>query len=188
MGRLRIVTAMAATAALMAPALAHATAANLFYERTLMSAADARCDLFTPQIGQALTASQAQARGAALRSGVDAHTLGQVEARARAKAAATPCKSPDLGTAATRVRTAFDGYAKLSRQAYPGDIAAWQADRSSTKPRWRLAQTTRFGFDRLLLGSCGAFSLCRFLLGSRLLGWRFLGRTLRRLFLGFRLL
>ena len=46
----------------------------------------------------------------------------------------------------------------------------------------------RFGFDRLLLGSCGAFSLCRFLLGSRLLGWRFLGRTLRRLFLGFRLL
>ena len=139
----------------LAPALAHASAANLFYERTLMSAADARCDLFAPQVSSALAAAGAQARGAALRSGVDTATLAGVEQRARAKAAATACRSPDLATAAGRVRSAFDGYAKMSRISYPGDIAGWQADRSSSKPRWRLAQSTRFGFDRLQFGLAG---------------------------------
>ena len=152
MGRLPLILGLAAA---LTPAWAHASAADLFYERTLMSAADARCDLFAPQVSSALAAAGAQARGAALRSGVDTATLAGVEQRARAKAAATACRSPDLATAAGRVRSAFDGYAKMSRISYPGDIAGWQADRSSSKPRWRLAQSTRFGFDRLQFGLAG---------------------------------
>ena len=52
-------------------ALLAANAADQLYERTLMSAADDRCRLFSPTISAALDASRAQARGATLRSGVD---------------------------------------------------------------------------------------------------------------------
>ena len=154
MGRLHILLGMLAA---LAPGLAQAAAGDLFYERTLMRAADARCRLFAPPVGQALAAAQAQARGAALRSGVEGRALNQIEARARARAAATPCGSRDLRVAAGRVRSAFAGYAKLTRQTYPGDIAPWRADRTrSAEPRWRLAQETRLGFDRLRFGLLGA--------------------------------
>src|ERR1700758_2248360 len=51
------------------PGFAHAQILDLVYERTVMTAADARCDLFTPEISAALAAAQAQAHGAALRAG-----------------------------------------------------------------------------------------------------------------------
>ncbi|NEX93852.1 hypothetical protein G3573_13830, partial [Caulobacter sp. 17J65-9] len=92
----RIGTAIALAAAL-APLAAQALgSADLFYERTLMRAADDRCGLFAPQISTALDAAASQARGAALRSGTTAAALSSVESRAKAKAAATPCASPDL--------------------------------------------------------------------------------------------
>ncbi|HYD43681.1 MAG TPA: hypothetical protein VEA79_00290 [Phenylobacterium sp.] len=154
MGRFHILLGLLAA---LAPGLAHAAAGDLFYERTLMRAADARCRLFAPPVAQALAAAQAQARGAALRSGVEGRVLTQVEARARARAAATPCGSRDLATAAARVRSGFAGYARLTRQDYPGDIAPWRADRTpAAEPRWRLAQETRLGFDRLRFGLLGA--------------------------------
>jgi hypothetical protein len=142
---------------LAAPVLAQATAVDAFYERAVMTAADQRCRLFTPELGSALQASEAQARGAALRSGVKDASLEQVEQRADAKVASIPCSSRDIATAASRVRTAFDGYSKLVRMNYPGDIADWTADRSTSRrvAIWKLSQTAQFSGAQLVFGLAG---------------------------------
>jgi len=143
-------------ASAVAPGFAHAHPADLFYERAVMSAADARCGLFAPDVGAALAAGAAQARGAALRAGTSQDSLRQIEQAARVKAAAFDCRSPDILTAAARVRTAFSGFAKLSRLTYAGDIADWRADRDIGRGvRWRLAQDTSFGADRMAFGLAG---------------------------------
>ena len=134
-----------------------ASAADLYYERTLMAAVDTRCRLFEPAIGAALKSAAAQARGAALRSGVAQDSLVSVERRARNRAASARCDSPDIATAATRVRTAFKGYAQLTRMTWPGDIADWRGDRTVTRlgPLWRLSQASSFGHDRMIFGFGG---------------------------------
>lgn len=139
-----------------APGVATAGAVDLFYERTVMTAADSRCSLFDAPTGAALAAGQAQARGAVLRAGTDQATLKAVEGRARQKAALTPCNSEDLNLAAARVRQAFEGYAQLSRMSYPGDHAPWLADRASGEAaRWRLQQPVSFGWNRMVFGLAG---------------------------------
>jgi hypothetical protein len=149
---------LASTAALAAPtALFAATAADQLYERTLMTAADGRCRLFAPAIGSALDAARAQARGATLRSGAPQAQVEALEQRARAKAAGVACGSKDLTTAADRVRQAFDAYKTMQRITYPGDVASWQAERTSsaTIPVWRLSQPSSFGPDKLIFGLAG---------------------------------
>jgi hypothetical protein len=150
-------TAAVLTAGLAAPALAHATAVDAYYERTVMTAANQRCGLFTPQLASALASSQAQARGAALRSGATSVGLAQVELRARGKAGAIPCNSPDISKAAERVRTAFDGYSRLQKMNFPGDSAGWLAvrDTSQRGPIWKLSQSERFGWNSLIFGLAG---------------------------------
>ncbi|WP_374571597.1 hypothetical protein [Phenylobacterium sp.] len=143
-------------AVLAAPALAMAGPVDLFYERTVMTAANARCELFEPQVAAALTAARVQAHGASLRSGVSEEDLDAVARRARAKADAAPCDSADITTAAERVKTAFAGYARLLRMDYPGEISSWQADRGTGRAaRWRLAQTVPFGWDKMVFGLAG---------------------------------
>lgn len=143
-------------AALAAPALAMAGPVDQFYERTVMTAADGRCALFEPGVGAALAAAQAQARGAALRSGVSEAELADVERRARTKAGEAACGSADLNLAADRVKTAFEGYARLTRMNYPGELSDWTADRGSgSVARWRLVQNVAFGWDRMVFGLAG---------------------------------
>jgi hypothetical protein len=139
-----------------APGFAQAQPGDLFYERTVMSVADARCDLFTPELGAALAASAAQARGAALRAGTSSGALRNIEINARNKAAQAGCGSPDIIQAAARVKTAFSGYAKITRLTYPGDVAPWRADRTGGRTSsWRLSQETAFGTDRMAFGLAG---------------------------------
>ncbi|HLK24820.1 MAG TPA: hypothetical protein VKT30_09190 [Caulobacteraceae bacterium] len=153
----RLALAAVGLLSLAAPGLAQATAADAYYERALMAAADQRCRLFTPQLASALQAAEAQARGAALRSGFSGGQLAQVEARAEAKVAGVACNSRDIALAATRVRTAFEDYAKLVRMSYPGDVADWRADRSTSRrsPIWKLSQTDAVGGGRLVFGLAG---------------------------------
>ncbi|MFT4253085.1 MAG: hypothetical protein QM608_11420 [Caulobacter sp.] len=153
----RLAATLVGAAALGAAQVAAATPSDLFYERSLMSAAGARCGLFSPSLSGALDAGKAQARGAALRAGASTEQLDGVQQRAHAKAASTPCNSKDLTTAAGRVRKAFEGYALLQRMNYPGDRATWVADRASsaTIPFWRLSQPSNFGGDRLVFGLAG---------------------------------
>lgn len=147
---------MTLAVALAAPGLARATVMDVVYERTVMTAANNRCALFEPPVAAALDAGRAQARNAALRGGADSTVLAAVEQRAQSKAARIPCASPDLVTAAVRVRDAFEGYAKLTRMAYPGDIIGWRADRGAGKSvRWRLAQDVSFGWNSMTFGLAG---------------------------------
>jgi len=148
---------LSAILSLAAPALAQATAIDAFYERAVMTAADQRCRLFTPELASALQAAEAQARGAALRSGYSGGQIAQVQQRADAKVASVPCNSPDIALAATRVRAAFDGYARLVRMNYPGDIADWTADRSTSRrvAIWKLSQTSAFPGGVLEFGLAG---------------------------------
>jgi len=155
---IRTTAALLLATALLIPAQGlAANAADQLYERTLMTAADARCRLFATPVGSALDAARAQARGATLRSGASQGQVEALEQRARAKAASTACNSADLTTAAARVRKAFEAYSGLQRMTYPGDIAAWQAERTSstTIPLWRLSQPASFGNDRLIFGLAG---------------------------------
>jgi hypothetical protein len=141
----------------VSPAAAGGSATSLLYERTVMTAANGRCKLFTPQIAAALDASRIQARGAAVRSGARTDDLLDVERRARSKAALADCRSADMNTAADRVRKGFEGYARMIKMVYPGEVAGWTADRSVSRDgiRWMLLQTSAFGWDRLRFGLTG---------------------------------
>jgi hypothetical protein len=140
----------------LVPGFAHAQPADLFYERAVMSAADLRCGLFAPDVAAALAAGTAQARGAALRAGISPDALRATERAAQAKAAAVDCRSADIVTAATRVKSAFSGFAKVTRLTYAGDVAGWAADRNiSRNLRWQLSQETAFGPDRMAFGLAG---------------------------------
>ena len=151
----RRLAALAGLALVLAPGLAGAAALDLFYERSVMVAANARCGLFTPAIATALEAAKAQARGASLRSGVEEDRLAQVEQQAASRAGGADCASRDVTLAAARVRQAFEGYARLNSIDYPGEIAAWRAEHvvpAAGTAGWGLAQSTRFGFDRMTFG------------------------------------
>lgn len=139
-----------------APGQALAGPTDLFLERTLMSAANRRCGLFTPDLAGALAASAAQARGAVLRAGTDPRAIQALEQRARSEAARIDCRDPRLLGAAARARDAFSVYARMARITYPGQVADWRADRGEGRAaRWRLAQTSRFGADRMTFGLAG---------------------------------
>jgi hypothetical protein len=146
-----------AVLALAGPASAATAAADLYYERALMAAADGACRLFAPPVSSALAAAKAQARSAALRSGMDNAGLRDIESRADAAAAAAGCASPDIAIAAQRVRQAFDGYAHLDHMVYPGENADWLAARppEDGASHWRLSQRDRFGWDVMLFGVVG---------------------------------
>ena len=138
----------AATAVFAAPA-----ASALLYERALMLEANRRCRLFTPAVSGALATSALQARSAARRAGDAPQQLDAVERRAAAKARATSCASPDLATAAGRVRSAHDALSRVTRMHFPGGEAGWAADRTRAKtPRWRVVQKTRLGDEALSFG------------------------------------
>ena len=150
--------AMAAAALLfLFPAGARASAVDLYYERSLMAEAGVRCGLFTPQVQSALVSAREQARGAALRSGVASRDLQATGDRARARARAAACDSRDIALAAQRVRSGFEGYARLIRQDFPGDIAGWKADRSVSAQRlmWRMTQDARQGPVQMRFGIAG---------------------------------
>jgi hypothetical protein len=139
-----------------APCVALAQPTDLFFERTVMTAADGRCSLFTPEVSAALAAGAAQARSAALRAGADAKTLSAREAAARRYAAQLNCASSQVRAEAARVQQAFSGYSRVTRMHYPGDLADWRADRGTGKnARWRLAQDTTFGGGRMTFGLAG---------------------------------
>ena len=148
--------AVLAAALAAAPGQVLAGPTDLFLERTLMSAANARCGLFAPDVAAGLAAGAAQARGAVLRAGTDTRAIQALEQRARIEAARIDCRDPRLTGAAARVRDAFSVYARMARITYPGQVADWRADRGEGRAaRWRLAQTSRFGADRMTFGLAG---------------------------------
>jgi len=155
MGRTKCL--LLAAAALLAPSVVHAAAVDAYYERSVMTAADQRCHLFTGDLASALGAAQAQARGASMRSGVTSAQLDAVQARASTAAGSAACNSADITTAANRVRQAFDGYSKLKTMIYRGDVSSWSANRFESRnyTTWRLSQAEPFGWNNLMFGIGG---------------------------------
>ncbi|MFN3585098.1 hypothetical protein [Phenylobacterium sp.] len=139
-----------------APSAANAGAVDLFVERTVLHAADQRCGLLAPETSAALAAGAAQARGAALKQGLSERAARSLEQRARVRAGELSCAAPELVQSARRVEESFKGYARIIRMTYPGDQAAWRADRTlAREARWRLSQESRFGRDRMIFGLAG---------------------------------
>lgn len=149
-------TAKAATLALLLltiPGTALADASGPFYERSFVLAADARCDLFQPDVAAALTAATRQAHSAALRAGTSEGDLKATADRAIARAARVSCRDPQLATVRQRVEHAFAGWARLPRMEFPGLRAAWVANRlPGTGASWSLTQATTTGASPVTLG------------------------------------
>jgi hypothetical protein len=138
------------------PATAWAGPADTYYERALMAAADARCGLFDSRLGSALGAATAQARGAALRSGVAPARLTATAARARSRAHALPCDDPQLATVRARVDDAFAGWLRTPRMTFPGSTRSWTANRLKSEDRpWTLRQDSRVGASPVTFGYLG---------------------------------
>ena len=84
------------------------------------------------------------------------------------------------------MRKAFEAYSGLQRMTYPGDLATWQAERTSsvTIPLWRLSQPASFGGDRLIFGLAGrggaVLSVATFANGVRPYGARLVLRDTAR--------
>lgn len=148
--------ALAAAAVLGLPATAWASPADTYYERAFMVAADARCNLFAPNLEAALAAATAQARGAALRAGTGEADLAAAAARARTRAATVSCADPQLATVRARVDGAFSGWLRTPRMAFPGARRPWTANRiGSADAHWRLQQASVVGASPVAFGYAG---------------------------------
>jgi len=142
----------------LTPASVQASAVDTYYEHTLMSAADARCHLFAPQLSTALNVAKALSRGAALRSGIDEQVLADTGARAERRAAIEPCNSADLATVADREKSGFEVFSRLQAVSYKGDFRTWWVKRQSSASGrvWNLYQPAEFGSDALTFGIAGS--------------------------------
>lgn len=138
------------------PTTAFAAATDAYYERSFVLAVNERCRLFQPSLAAALSASTWQARSAALRAGVAERTLGETAARARMRATATPCGSPELRTVGARVEDAFQGWSRTARMNFPGGRAGWAADRAAyARSTWKLMQGSATGASPVRFGVTG---------------------------------
>lgn len=126
--------ALAATPAVAGPA-------EVYFERSLIGAADARCNLFEPLTRRALAAGAAQARGAALTAGAGERALEAARVRAETRAGALSCDDPELALVAERVRSAFEAWARTPRIEFPAERATWRAARTAYRSQsWRVRQ------------------------------------------------
>ena len=151
---IRVTAAALAGLTALAAAPAGAGASQTYYERTFMVEAGSKCRLFEPGLAAALNAAAVQARGAAVRAGDSEDALRAVAFRAKDRADAVACASPELGLAATRVREAFDGFSRQVRMTYPGAYQDWSADRASySRQTWRLSQPSITGKSPVTFGA-----------------------------------
>jgi len=127
--------------AALAATPAAADPARVYFERSLISEAHARCGLFDSATARALDAGVAQARGAALRAGVREADLASEQARAAGRARQIACDDAELEMVAGRVRSAFSTWARTPRMEFPGDRSAWSAERTAYPGQsWRVRQ------------------------------------------------
>lgn len=145
------VIALMSVALTAAPAVAGP--AEVYFERSLIAAANARCGLFDAATARALEAGAAQAHGAALRAGSSEAHLGTQTSRARARASTIACDDAELATVAERVRSAFAGWVRTPRMEFPGERSDWRVERTAYAGQsWRLRQDA----EGVTLGFAGA--------------------------------
>jgi hypothetical protein len=156
---MKVATLCASGAALMLdvrPAVTQ-TLLDVYRERVAMNAAGARCHLFDADTTFALDAWSSQSRTAALRAGYTLLALDSANDGAREAVSNLACNSARVQEAANRTRDAFRAYSGLRRMTFPGQVAAWRADRSMPQQTasWRLAQDAYAGEDKVVFGVAG---------------------------------
>lgn len=120
-----------------------------WYERSFVVAANTRCRLFDDRTASALAVGAAQARGAALRAGLDILQVNATAQRAGRRAAAVSCSDRDLQVVRRRVETAFAGWTRLPRMGFEN----WQADRVRREgASWSLSQQSVTGRSPVTFG------------------------------------
>lgn len=136
--------------AVLAATPAVAGPAEVYFERSLIAEAAARCALFDARTASALDAGVAQARGEALRMGAGDTVVERARLDASARAARVECWDPELQAVAERVRSAFDAWSRTARMTFPAERADWSVDRSAYRSQsWRTRQDAHgvtFGF------------------------------------------
>jgi len=182
------IPSLLASAWLVGAPQVQAAAIDQFYDRTVMTVADQRCKLFAPKVSVALDAARLQAKGAALRAGIDQDIIKQTAQEATLRSNSVACQSGDLKLAAGRVRTAFEAYSRLTNMDFPGDTAGWFASRGQPvhTASWQLYQTARFGWDSLSFGlatqagASGLVAAASFADGAKPYGARIMLRDLTK--------
>lgn len=153
-----LVAIAAMTTAVMtgSTALADSALRQTYVERSLVSAADTRCQLFEPRISRALAAAVLQTRGALLRSGLDPIQADQLAQQARIRADGLSCADAELATVKGRVENAFSLWLRAARINFPATGDGWAVDRfSGSKPGWRIQQNAMVGASPVRFGLVG---------------------------------
>lgn len=122
---------------------AHAQHADEIYaERTIALAIDARCDLFSDGQRAALDAARLQARGALLRSGVEPVRLLEFGEAVEDDVADQACDDEQTLAMQAIVNSAYEAYLRIPEMSFPGDAFDWEANRLNyaAKADWVVRQ------------------------------------------------
>lgn len=130
--------------------------AQTYFERSFVLAADRKCSLFSPSIGQALGAAALQTRGTLLREGHEPREIVQLEHNAQSRAGETACTDSDLGVVKGRIEHAFTRWSRAARIDFPSSKYGWLVDRfSGSREGWRLMQQANIGASPVRFGLMG---------------------------------
>lgn len=148
---------------------------EVFADRTAALALDARCELFGRGQRAALNAARLQARGALLRSGVDAGRLADFETQVREDVADQDCNAEETRAMQATIADAYEAYLRIPEMNFPGDVYAWTADRTTYAgdANWVMQQDT----GELMAGLTAIEREVRFTIATPMSG-RFSGAVL----------
>ncbi|WP_292054494.1 MULTISPECIES: hypothetical protein [unclassified Brevundimonas] len=154
--RAKLFAAGAVLLAVSVPAQASDATRQAYHERSLILAANARCQLFKPDVEQALQAAALQTRGVLLRSGMETSVVGAIASRARSEANGLSCSDPGLQSRANRIVHAFDRWGRAARVEFPANEHSWRVDRfQRSETGWRMVQDSRVGRSPVRFGLAG---------------------------------
>lgn len=174
--RFVISTLAVSAATLVATPVAWAQHADeVFAERTAALALDERCELFGRGQRAALHAARLQARGALLRSGVEPGRLNEFETMVRDDTAAQDCDATETREMQAAVADAYEAYLRIPSMHFPGDVYAWDANRTTyaSEADWVMQQDT----GELMAGLTAIDGQIRFTIATQMAG-RFSGVVL----------
>lgn len=144
------------SAAMVLAGSASAQTAQTYYERSFVLAADRKCSLFSPSIGQALGAAALQTRGTLLREGTDTREVVRLERQAESRADETACADSELGVVKGRIEHAFGRWSRAARIDFPAMDNGWLVDRfTGSQDNWRVMQEAKVGASPVRFGLMG---------------------------------
>ncbi len=109
-------------------------------ERQGLLQIDARCQVLSGGVRDALEAGAAQARGALLRAGWTSARLNELDSAITRAARERACSDPRVATSAAEARASFEYWSETSVMEFPGWSRSWVARRTVGPNGFRLSQ------------------------------------------------